>query len=215
MDRHRRWQGACARRRTIWWRRATRRSATSKSSAMSHRSGSNSGHDTMPDVELAVERHHRDVQPGAVEDRPERVHRLDLAAEQVQRHLRAGNVGDDEIVHRPRAAEPAARVDPHRDTEHRGRGELRPVLQQGRADRRTVLFGNRIRVRRWPSVARRDPRCWSPAGRTSPTPGCGRAGPTCRAPTPAPSRPASSPAARRGRAGTSAAHRTPAPSPRR
>ncbi len=79
-------------------------------------------------------------------------------------------------------------VDPHGHPEHGGRGELRPVLQQRRADRRTMLFGNGIRLGDGLDPLGRDPRCWSPAWRTCPKPGCGRADPTCRAPTPAPSR---------------------------
>jgi hypothetical protein len=56
---------------------------------------------------------------------------------------------------------------------------------------------------------------WVSSRENIPTPGCGRAGPTGRGPTPAPWPPARSPAVRRGRSGTGAAPRTPGPSPRR
>ena len=52
---------------------------TAKSSAISQRSGQQLRAGDEPDIEFAVQRHHGDVQPRAVEDRPQRVHRLDLA----------------------------------------------------------------------------------------------------------------------------------------
>ena len=75
---------------------------------MSHRSGSSSGHDTMPTSSVPFSDITVMFSPEPWKIGPERVHRLDLAAQEVQRHLRAGHVGDDEVVHRPGAAEPAA-----------------------------------------------------------------------------------------------------------
>ena len=158
---------------------------------MSHRSGSSSGQEIEADVELAVQRHHGDVQPRAVEDRA----RADTSPSTSLPRKYSGTCGPGtlEITRLCTGSAPVSRlrgVDAHRDAEHRRRGELRPVLQQRRADRRTVLLGNGIRFGDGLQPLGRDPRCWSPAWRTCPTPGCGPAGPTCRAPTPGPSRPA-------------------------
>ena len=79
-----------------------------------------------------------------MEYRAERVHRLHLGAEEVQRDLRPGHVGHHEVVHRPGLGQTALRVHPHRDAEDCRSGELTPVLQQGGTDRRAVLLGRRV-----------------------------------------------------------------------
>ena len=62
-------------------------------------SGIDSRHAMIPTCTLAVVGHHRDVEPGAVEDRAERVERVDPGAHEVERHRRAGHVGDHQVVH--------------------------------------------------------------------------------------------------------------------
>ena len=64
-------------------------SATSNSSTGRHRSGSKSGHEMTPTFRRAVQRHRRDIQPAAVEQRVQRIHRLDFAAQEVRLRLRA------------------------------------------------------------------------------------------------------------------------------
>ena len=82
-----------------------------------------------------------------MEDRPQRVHRVHLGAQEIQRNLRSRHVGHHQVVHGPRLSQPAAGVHPHRHTEDGRPGELAPVLKQRGPDRRTVFLGDRIVLR--------------------------------------------------------------------
>ena len=81
-----------------------------------------------------------------MEDRPERIHRIHLGPEEVQRDLRPRHIGDHQVVHR-RFGQTTARVHPHRDAENSRTGELTPVLQQRGRNRPTVFLGGGV-VRR-------------------------------------------------------------------
>ena len=109
-----------------------------------------------------------------------------------------GHVGDDEVVHR--AWRRSACCSRRRASRHRTPRARRTASSPAAGSRRSpnCVVWQRSSLRRSLSAVRPGPRCRCPAGRTCPTPGCGRADRTCRAPTPAPSRPASCPAARRG-----------------
>jgi integrase len=51
-------------------------------------------------VKLADQRHHRDVKAGAVDDRSQRIHRVDPTTQEVQLNLGSGHVRDDQVVDR-------------------------------------------------------------------------------------------------------------------
>ena len=131
---------ACGR----WWRRrAGRRAPRGTAAARSSTSGIDSRQAIDADVDLAVVGHHRDVQAGAVEDRAERVEALDLGAHEVERHRRAGHVGDHQVVDH-RVASRRSRSEayaPHGEAEGARCGELGPVLERVGADRLVVLLG--------------------------------------------------------------------------
>ena len=94
------------------------------------------------DVHLAVARHHRDVQAGAVEDRSERVEPLDPRADEVQRHRRTGDVGDHQVVdHRTGVGEAQRGHHPYGEAEGARGGELGPVLERVGRDRLVVVLG--------------------------------------------------------------------------
>ena len=91
---------------------------------------------TMPSFDITVM-----LSAGAVEDRTERVERVDPGAHEVERHRRPGDVGDHQVVdHRVLLGEPQPGVGAHREAERARRGELGPVLQRVGADRVVVLL---------------------------------------------------------------------------
>ena len=146
---------------------------------------------------------------GAVEDRAERVEPVDPGAHEVERHRRAGHVGDHQVVHdRVLLGQPQAGVRPHGEAEGARRGELRPVLQRVGADRLVVLLGVLVVLGH---VAQPLERVLGVGAELGEERGdlVGAAGALglARAPRPARSRAASWPAARRGRGGRSAAPR--------
>ena len=103
------------------------------------------------DVQMTAVRHHRDVDGEVLGERHDRVHLEHLGAEAVERHLRAGHVGDHEVherlrVHRTR-----------REPEDRGRRVLGQVQQRGRAQRLLAL----LEIRR-ARAHRVEPLAWVP-----------------------------------------------------
>ena len=50
------------------------------------------------DVQLSIQRHRRDIQPTPVEQRAERIHCLDFAAQEAQLRLRARHIRNDEVM---------------------------------------------------------------------------------------------------------------------
>ena len=62
--------------------------------------GSDVGARDHPDVHVAHVRQDRDVEPGALDQWPERIDALEPGAGDVQRERRAGHVGDDQVVDR-------------------------------------------------------------------------------------------------------------------
>ena len=97
------------------------------------------------DVHLPVVAHHRDVEPGAVEDRAERIERVDPRADEVQRDRRPGDVRDHQVVDdRSPLGEPEVGHHAHRQPERPRRRELRPLLQGVRWYGRVVILGVRV-----------------------------------------------------------------------
>jgi len=92
------------------------------------------------DVERVGHRHHRDVEPGAVEDRAERIQRLDLGTAAVQRRRRAGHVRDHHVVD-GRARQRRAGHHTQQPAVHAAGEQLRQVHQKRRPQRPAVLLG--------------------------------------------------------------------------